>query len=67
MLGFGMPDHAEMASPTRPAKTVRVHLINELATFPVITSADAADSTIETSGPVLKDEDLKTSPGPWGR
>lgn len=67
MLGFGMPDHAEMASPIRPAKTVQVHLINELATFPIITSAEAADATIETSGPVLIDADLMKSPGAWGR
>jgi hypothetical protein len=67
MLGFGMPDHAEMASPIRPAKTSQIRLTNELAGFAVITSAEAVDSEIETSGPVLKEADLKKSPGAWGR
>lgn len=66
LLGFGMPDHGEMASPIRPAKASRVELINELPSFPVVTSAEASDSTVKTGGRVWTDEALKRSPGNWG-
>lgn len=65
MLGFGMPAHGEMASPIRPAPTAKIHLINELAAFPILTSAEAADSTIETIGAIVTDADAKRSPGDW--
>ena len=60
MLGFGMPDHAEMASPIRPAPTRGVHLINELPGVTIIQSAEAADVTVETPGPILADDASKT-------
>jgi hypothetical protein len=62
MLGFGMPDSAEMSSPIRPARTANVRLSNELPRMPVIRGAEAADCTIETSGMVLSDEDSQRLP-----
>jgi hypothetical protein len=66
MLGFGMPDHAEMASPIRPAPTRHVTLVNEIAAAPVITSETLEDAKIETSGRELSDAALRASPGSWG-
>jgi hypothetical protein len=59
MLGFGMPDHAEMASPIRPASARRVALINELARMPVMISAEAADCEVETAGVLVADENAR--------
>lgn len=59
MLGFGMPDHAEMSSPIRPAPTQSVHLVNELPGILVIQSEQAADCNIETTGAVVSDEESK--------
>lgn len=66
MLGFGMPDHAEMASPIRPAPTRNVTLVNEIAAAPVITSDTLESTKIETKGRELSDARLRTSPGSWG-
>lgn len=66
MFGFGMPDHAEMASPIRPAPTRGITLVNEIAAASVITSDTPVDSKIENAGRTLKDSDLRASPGSWG-
>jgi len=66
MLGFGMPDHAEMASPIRPAPTRNVTLVNEIAAAPVITSETLENSKTETAGRELPDARLRASPGSWG-
>jgi hypothetical protein len=66
MFGFGMPDHAEMASPIRPAPARGITLVNEIAAASVITSDTPVDSKIETAGRTLKDSDLRASPGSWG-
>ncbi len=58
-LGFGMPEHAEMASPIRPAAASRIHLINELPRVNVIRSQDDRDSAIESAGRVFGDEDVR--------
>ena len=59
MLGYGMPDHAEMSSPIRPAATKNVTLINELKGVTVIRSAEAADSTVKSDGAVVNDADTR--------
>ncbi|MDF3058971.1 MAG: hypothetical protein K0R17_3186 [Rariglobus sp.] len=65
MFGFGMPDHAEMASPIRPAPTRNITLINTITTSPVITSDTLEGSKIETAGRELPDTGLRASPGTW--
>lgn len=66
LVGFGMPDHAEMSSPIRPAPTRGVALINEIAAAPVITSDTVTEGKIETAGRTLADAALRASPGSWG-
>jgi hypothetical protein len=66
LLGFGMPEHAEMSSPIRPAATRGVSLVNEIAAAPVITSDTAGDSKVETTGRTFTDAALRASPGSWG-
>ena len=66
LFGFGMPDHAEMSSPIRPAPTRGVVLINTIAAAPVITSDTPVDSTINSSSRKFTDAALRASPGPWG-
>jgi hypothetical protein len=62
MLGFGMPAHAEMASPIRPAPARGIHVINELARVPVLTSAQVVDGRIESAGGVIADADTRQVP-----
>lgn len=66
MLGFGMPAHAEMASPILPAAATDVTLVSELPGVPVLTSSSAKDCRIEAAGKTLSDEELRKSPGEWG-
>lgn len=66
LFGFGMPDHAEMASPIRPAPTRHVTLFNEIAAAPVITSDTVSDCKVETTGRTVTDAVLRASPGSWG-
>jgi hypothetical protein len=66
LFGFGMPNHAEMASATNPAPTKGVTLINEIAAAPVIVSDLAIETKIETKSRTLKDAELRASPGAWG-
>jgi hypothetical protein len=66
MLGFGMPQHAEMSSPIRPAVTSGVTLINEIAAAPVISSDELKDSKVESKGRTFTDAELRKDPGPWG-
>ena len=62
MLGFAMPAHAEMASPIRPLAAKNVRLVNELPRFPVIRGAEASDCTVETTGAVFADDELRKLP-----
>jgi hypothetical protein len=62
-FGFGMPAHAEMASPIRPAATRNVTLRNEIPHVAVISSDTPQDCEIETVGPQFTDAELKRSPG----
>jgi hypothetical protein len=62
-FGFGMPAHAEMASPIRPAATRNVTLRNEIPHVAVISSDTPQDCKIETVGPQFTDAELKRSPG----
>jgi hypothetical protein len=63
LLGFGMPAHAEMSSPIRPAAATGITLINEIATVPVFKSSETADCRIESAGRVMDDAELRKSPG----
>jgi hypothetical protein len=65
MLGFGMPEHAEMASPIRPAAAIDLSLVCELPGVPVLTSAEAKNCQIEAAGKTIADEELRKSPGNW--
>jgi len=42
LLGYGMPRHAEMASPIEPAPTENIKLVNELNQIPVVEHGGAA-------------------------
>lgn len=66
LIGFGMPDHAEMSSPIRPAPARGITLVNEIASVPVITSDQVTDCKIESAGRVFTDAALRASPGAWG-
>ncbi len=65
MFGFGMPAHAEMASPILPAATRDVTLHNEIADVAVISSGEASDCVVQTKGKQFTDAELKKSPGSW--
>ncbi len=65
-LGFGMPEHAEMASPILPAPTRSVTLLNEIPAVQVITSETLIESRFETPGRSFTDAVLQASPGSWG-
>lgn len=65
MLGFGMPEHAEMASPIRPAKADKILLISELSGVPVLESSEVDECRVEAAGPVVSDEELRKVHGKW--
>jgi hypothetical protein len=65
LFGFGMPAHAEMASPINAAATRNVTLLNQIPNVAVISSAEAMNCKIETKGKILGDAELKKSPGKW--
>jgi hypothetical protein len=66
LFGFGMPAHAEMSSPIRPAPARGITLSNEIATATVITSDTVTDCKVETVGRTFTDAALRASPGSWG-
>lgn len=66
LVGFGMPAHAEMSSPIRPAPAKNITLVNEISAASVITSDTVADCKIETTGRTFTDAALRASPGSWG-
>ena len=66
MLGFGMPEHAEMSSPIRPAAAKNISLINEIATAPILTSDLVVDAKVESKSRTVSDAELRASPGSWG-
>ena len=66
LVGFGMPQHAEMSSPILPAPAKNITLINEIAAAPVITSDLAVDCKVESTGRKFTDAELRKSPGSWG-
>jgi hypothetical protein len=65
MLGFGMPDHAEMASPIKPAPATKITLVNELEGFPILTSDLATACEVSTRGPTLSDSKLSHEKTGW--
>jgi hypothetical protein len=62
MLGFGMPSHAEMASPIKPAPAKEINLINEIPRVQVVQSAEAVEVKVQSPGRVISDEDAKKLP-----
>jgi hypothetical protein len=66
LVGFGMPAHAEMSSPIRPAAAKGITLINEIAAASIITGDTVTDCKIETTGRTFTDAALRASPGSWG-
>ena len=65
MLGFGMPDHGEMASPIRPAPATGIKLDCGLPGVPILTSGEVRDCQIEAVGKTISDDDSRKSPGDW--
>lgn len=65
MVGFGMPEAAEMSSPIKPAAAKGITLVNDIAAAVIITSDQQTDSKIETAGRTFTDAALRASPGPW--
>jgi len=59
LLGFGMPDAAEMSSPVLPAPASNITLISELPHVPVISSDQAVNCTVQAQGPTVTDADSK--------
>ena len=66
LVGFGMPNHAEMASPSAPAPASKIELSNEIGFAPVIVGDSVVDSKIETTSRKINDVDLRKDPGSWG-
>ena len=66
-VGFGMPEHAEMASPIRPAPTRGLALANEISSALVVTSDTLIESKIESTGKQMAEATLRADPGSWGR
>ncbi len=66
LLGFGMPDHAEMSSPIRSATARGITLVNEIAAATVIISAAVTDCQVTTTGRSFAEAELQKNPGPWG-
>lgn len=65
MVGYGMPAHAEMASPIRPAPSANIDLINETG-VPIITVPDLPESvSIKSDGPIWSHERLSDRQGRW--
>ncbi len=66
LFGFGMPAHAEMSSPIRPAAANNVRLENLIPNVAVIRSDSVTNCEIKTAGKLFADAELKKSPGDWG-
>jgi hypothetical protein len=65
MLGFGMPEHAEMSSAIPPAEAKGIELVSELPEVPVWTSSEVKDCRIQAVGKTVSDEELRKVPGKW--
>lgn len=63
LLGFGMPNHAEMSSSCAPAAASNIDFASEIGFAPVIISESVLDSKIETTGMRINDADLRKVPG----
>lgn len=64
-VGFGMPPHAEMASPIDPAPARNIDFKSTISFGDIITGGQMEDCIIEASGRVLSDLELRKDPGPW--
>lgn len=65
LVGFGMPMHAEMASPIKPAAARNIVLTNAIAAAPIVVSDLAKDCEVHTTGNAFTDAALGASPGSW--
>ncbi|MES2462892.1 MAG: hypothetical protein V4671_20095 [Armatimonadota bacterium] len=61
-LGYGMPAHAEMASPIRPAATKGIRLTVDLDRIAVIQEEEATDCTVKARGPVQTNTQTRRLP-----
>ncbi|MCU0795509.1 MAG: right-handed parallel beta-helix repeat-containing protein, partial [Akkermansiaceae bacterium] len=65
MVGYGMPMHAEMASPIEEAEARRIQFHSGLRFAPLLVSGKIEDCEISGEGRRWNDEDLRKDPGPW--
>lgn len=66
LFGFGMPQHAEMASEPEPAAARNIDLVSQIDFAPIISSDQASDSKIESTGRRFQDAEFRKDPGSWG-
>ena len=62
LLGFGMPQHAEMTSPIRPEPATHITLVNDLDRFNIVQSEKVTDCDVQTKGLVLTPQTATTLP-----
>ena len=62
LLGYGMPNAAEMSSPIHPAGATNISLLNELPDVTVITSDMVSACDVKTPGRIIADKDAKKAP-----
>ena len=65
LLGFGMPLHAEMASPLEPSPASGIYLRNSIKFAPLILGEKVVGGNIESTSRKLNDRELRKDPGPW--
>jgi hypothetical protein len=65
LLGFGMPEAAEMSSPIFPATAQHITLMNEIAEATVITSDRVVDCCVDSRSAAVSDAVLRKCPSPW--
>lgn len=68
LLGYGMPEHAEMSSPIRPAGATDIQLTNNLNEVTVVTGELATGCTVRSANParIVTAKELQNPPeGKW--
>lgn len=66
LVGFGMPQHAEMASPIEPFPAEGLELSSALVSSPLLVSEQAKDCRLSSPARILSDASLRKDPGSWG-
>lgn len=65
LVGFGMPDHAEMSSPIRPAPAKAITLHSKLSAAVLVVGEQVQQGELAHSGRRFDDAALRASPGSW--